>query len=132
MNPFQTSENDPHLRDELNQWTRILSRGDTRHGMLLVIIQKLCTAIHELEPAHACAALHEERLSHFKSRLASRTQDVLQLLQENQLDSLGITNDYRDILTEISNASTLQQLVDLVEPVHMLNHKACDAMDQPT
>ena len=46
-----------HMRDEERQWLDIVSDPDPVKGMLLVFIQKLCSAFHELGPALESGAL---------------------------------------------------------------------------
>ncbi len=77
MKEYRTSESDPHLQEEYRQWARILTRGNPAHGMLLVLIQKLCTAVHEIEAACQRGALNEQQLDFFRRRLSIRAQHVL-------------------------------------------------------
>jgi hypothetical protein len=62
---YKTTETSPHGRDEELQWVRLLSSGDPVKGMALVLIQKMCTAFHEFEPAWRAGALNDRNCSRF-------------------------------------------------------------------
>lgn len=130
MNDYRTSETDPHIREEYGQWGRILARGDARHGMLLVIVQKLCTTIHELEAAGEHGALGREHIVFFRSRLEKRVDDVLAVIRDNELGSLGLEDDFRHMRKRIAEARTEQDLLALCEPIHQLGHKTADALER--
>ena len=44
---YKTTVADEHWRSEEFQWARILSSGNAAKGMVLLYIQKACTAFHE-------------------------------------------------------------------------------------
>ena len=44
---YKTTVPDEHWRSEEFQWARILSSGNAAKGMVLLYIQKACTAFHE-------------------------------------------------------------------------------------
>ena len=58
---YRTTVADEHWRSEEFQWVRILSSGSAAKGMVLLYIQKACTAFHEFEPALRQGALKEEQ-----------------------------------------------------------------------
>ncbi len=126
---YRTSEKDPHMHEEYHQWARILDVGNPVHGMLLILVQKLCTTFHEIEPAFAQGALSETGFAHFQGRLVRRVQDVLESIEDNALDPLGVTEPFREMLERIKASTQLRDLVALAEPVHQLTHVVCDALE---
>ena len=75
--PYRTTVEDEHWRNEEFQWARILSEGHAARGMVLLYLQKACTAFHEFEPAFQAGALDAGRLDFFRRRLASRLQQLV-------------------------------------------------------
>ena len=59
---YRTTIEDKHWREEEFQWARILAQGDSARGMVLLYLQKACTAFHEFEPAFQAGALDNSRL----------------------------------------------------------------------
>ena len=47
---YRTTVEDEHWRNEEFQWARILAQGHPARGMVLLYLQKACTAFHEFEP----------------------------------------------------------------------------------
>ena len=68
-----TIEND-HWRDEEFQWSRLLSAGNPAKSMVLLYLQKACTAFHEFEPAWEQGALKAEQVDFFR-RLIDRISE---------------------------------------------------------
>ncbi|MHC4440528.1 MAG: hypothetical protein ACYS3S_24535, partial [Planctomycetota bacterium] len=54
---YKTTITDEHWREEEFQWARILSQGNPAKGMVLLYIQKACTAFHEFEPVWKAGAV---------------------------------------------------------------------------
>ncbi len=129
MEEYRTSESCPRLQEEYRQWARILTRGNPAHGMLLVLIQKLCTAVHEIEAACRREALNEQQLDFFRRRLSIRVGHVLDTIEDNDLHGLGVMDDFRKLLDQIAKTQTLDELADLAESVHRISHAACDALE---
>jgi len=121
---------DPHGLEEELQWVRLLSTGDPARGMVLVTIQKLCTAFHEFAPAWTAGALDADGLEYFRSRLLARTQRVLDTLCANGLDEIDGYADLAGLLRTIESADTLDALAKLAEDVHQVNHTLCDALER--
>ena len=90
MIEYKTREQNAHLQEEYLQWARILSNGDPAHGMLVVFVQKLCTAFHELAAAWQSGILNEEALHFCRQRLSARTRTVLTTLVENDLGTIDL------------------------------------------
>lgn len=130
MMKYKTSEQNEHLREEYLQWARILSEGNPVHGMVLISIQKLCTAFHEIEPAWRDGAVREESLSHFRERLVERTKTVLAVMADNNLGTIDVAGDFRDLMESIESAKTMNELTDLSEKAHVLNHAVCDWLEK--
>jgi hypothetical protein len=126
---YRVTANDPHGQEEERQWARILSTGNTAAGMALVFVQKLCTAFHEFEPAWRAGALHEGSLNYFRHRLAARAGRVLDVLEENELGSVGGAVDLARLLRAIESATTMDGLADLAEEIHAVNHMLCDSLE---
>lgn len=132
MADYVTTVTDPHERDEEQQWARMLAAGDAAAGMLLVFVQKLCTAVHEFDPAYRAGGLKEEKLDFFRGRLATRTEKVLDVMNANGMRDMPGAADLREMLERIRDAELLGDLADLAEPVHQVNHTICDALSERT
>lgn len=74
---YRTTVRDEHWRKEEFQWARILSSGNPAKGMVLLYIQKACTAFHEFEPAWKEGALKQGQVDFFRERLVKRVRHVL-------------------------------------------------------
>jgi len=127
---YRTSEEDAHTRDEYLQWSRILSRGNPVHGMLLVFMQKLCTAFHELGPAWEEGVLDDRAFDSCRPRLAARAQTLLDTFTVNGLGTVDVAIETERMLETIGDARTMKELAGLAEPVHQLGHHVCDWLER--
>jgi hypothetical protein len=123
-----TIEND-HWRDEEFQWSRLLSAGNPARGMVLLYLQKACTAFHEFEPAFKQGALKSEQLDFFRRRLATRIGHVLTTMRNNGLDTIKGAAELTKILRSVESAKTLDELAELTEEVHAVNHTISDSLE---
>lgn len=123
-----TIEND-HWREEEFQWSRILSAGDPAKSMVLLYIQKACTAFHEFEPAFKQGALRPEQIDFFRCRLATRIGHVLTTMRNNGLDTIKGAAELAQILGSVESAETLDKLAELTEEVHAVNHTISDSLE---
>ena len=126
---YRTTVEDDHWRDEEFQWARILATGDARRGMVLLYLQKVCTAFHEFEPAWAAGALQADRLGFFRQRLAARLQQLLTTMRNNDLDRLDGAARLAEILTRVESAATMRDLAELAEVLHRAGHALLDALE---
>jgi len=127
--PYRTTVQDPHWRNEEFQWVRILASGNAARGMVLLYIQKACTAFHEFEPACRAGAVNADSLDFFRRRLAQRVRQVLVTMENNQLDAIKGVRELREILSRVESAETLEDLAALSETVHSVNHTLLDALE---
>ncbi len=130
MIDYKATASEGHGRDEEMQWARIFAAGKPAQSMAIVLIQKLCTAFHEFEPAWRAGALNDEHLAFFRTRLASRVRRVLQMLRANGLDKLTGVAELEGILYAVESAKTMSRLADLAEKVHAVNHTLTDAIEK--
>ena len=130
MVEYRTSEQNAHGRQEYLQWARILSQANPVHGMLLVFVQKLCTAFHEFAPAWQNGLLSEQALPYFRQRLSARTRTVLDALVDNDLGTAGVAGDFRQLLESTESARSMKELADLADQVHVLGHSLCDWLEE--
>jgi hypothetical protein len=126
---YRTTVEDEHWRNEEFQWARILARGDAARGMVLLYLQKACTAFHEFEPAFQAGALDHNKLDFFRQRLASRLGRLLTTMTNNHLDALDGTSQLRDILRTVESARSMEELAKLAERLHTTSHKLLDALE---
>jgi hypothetical protein len=126
---YKTTITDEHWRDEEFQWARILSEGHAAKGMVLLYIQKACTAFHEFEPAWKAGAVKPEQLDFFRRRLATRIRHVLVTMQNNGLDKINGAAEWAGILQAIESAKTANELAGLTEKVHAVNHVLLDSLE---
>ncbi len=126
---YKTTIADEHWRNEEFQWARILSEGNPAKGMVLLYIQKACTAFHEFEPACKAGAVKPEQVDFFRRRLATRIKHVLVTMQNNGLDKIKGAAEWGGLLRSIESAKTLEELAGLTENVHAINHVLLDSLE---
>ena len=129
MIAYRTTEQDAHLREEYLQWARILSQGNALHGMLVVFVQKMCTAFHELAAAWQNGVVDEEALFFSRQRLSARTSTVLSTLVDNEVGTIGIAEDFRKLVESTRFARSMSRLAGLAEKAHALNHSVSDWLE---
>lgn len=127
---YKTTVEDEHWRNEELQWARILARGHAARGMVLLYLQKACTAFHEFEPACTAGALREEQLDFFRRRLASRLRHLLTTMSNNGLDTLEGSADLAEILRAVETARSMQVLSECTERLHEVGHTLLDALER--
>lgn len=126
---YKTTIADEHWREEEFQWARILSEGNPAKGMVLLYIQKACTAFHEFEPAWKQGAVKPGQVVFFRQRLANRVRQVLVTMENNALDKISGAAELVEILRSIESAKSGQELADLTEKVHAINHLLLDSLE---
>ncbi len=126
---YKTTIADEHWRNEEFQWARILSEGNPAKGMVLLYIQKACTAFHEFEPACKAGAVKPEQVDFFRRRLATRIKHVLVTMQNNGLDKIKGAAEWSGLLQSIESAKTLEELAGLTENVHAVNHILLNSLE---
>ena len=127
---YKTTIADEHWRNEELQWARILSSGSPARGMVLLYIQKACTVFHELEPAWKEGVLKQGRVDFFRRRLANRVRHVLVTMENNGLDKINGAAELAEILHAIESAKTADELAELTEKVHAVNHLLLDSLEK--
>ena len=127
---YKTTVADEHWRNEELQWARILSSGKPARGMVLLYIQKACTAFHEFEPAWKEGALKQGQVDFFRRRLAKRIRHVLVTMENNDLNRINGAAELADILRSIESAKTVDELAELTEKVHTVNHLLLDSLEE--
>ncbi|MHC4325616.1 MAG: hypothetical protein ACYSUX_15220 [Planctomycetota bacterium] len=126
---YKTTIADKHWRDEEFQWARILSQGSPAKGMVLLYIQKACTAFHEFEPAWKKGAIKPGHVEFFRRRLAARVRHVLVTMQNNELDKINGAVELSGILESIESVETAEGLAELTEKLHAVNHTLLDSLE---
>lgn len=126
---YKTTITDEHWRDEEFQWARILSQGNPAKGMVLLYVQKACTAFHEFEPAFKAGAIKPGQVEFFRRRLAARVKHVLVTMQNNALDKINGAAELSGILKSIESAETEDELAELTEKLHAVNHTLLNSLE---
>jgi len=126
---YKTTIANEHWREEEFQWARILSEGNPAKGMVLLYIQKACTAFHEFEPAFKASAVKPSQVKFFRRRLAARVRHVLVTMQNNALDKINGAIELSGILESIESAETADELAELTEKLHAVNHTLLDSLE---
>ncbi len=126
---YKTTVEVEHWRNEEFQWARILAKGHPARGMVLLYLQKACTAFHEFEPAFRAGAVQEGRLDFFRRRLANRLQQLLATMRNNSLDTLTGAVELDEILHAVESAKSMQALSELTERLHAVGHTLLDALE---
>ena len=127
---YRTTVEDEHWRNEEFQWARILAAGHAARGMVLLYLQKACTAFHEFEPAFQAGALDRGRLDFFRGRLANRLRHLLVTIENNSLDTLAGVDEVNQILGAVESAESVEDLAELAERLHAAGHVLLDALEQ--
>jgi len=127
---YKTTVEDEHWRNEEFQWARILAQGHAARGMVLLYLQKACTAFHEFEPAFKAGALNPGQLDFFRSRLANRLRQLVTTMANNGLDSLDGAPELAVILRAVESARSMEDLSELTERLHAVGHTLLDALDR--
>jgi len=126
---YKTTVSDEHWREEEFQWARILTEGNPAKGMVLLYIQKACTAFHEFEPAFKAGAIKPGQVEFFRRRLAARVKHVLVTMQNNALDKINGAAELSGILKSIESAETEDELAELTEKLHAVNHTLLNSLE---
>jgi hypothetical protein len=126
---YRTTIEDEHWRDEELQWARILAEGHAARGMVLLYLQKACTAFHEFEPAYKAGVLDGRHLDFLRQRLANRLQHLLTTMANNGLDTLNGAAELREILRQVESAGSVEALAALTEELHAAGHVLLDALE---
>ena len=126
---YRTTVEDEHWRNEEFQWARIFSTGDPAKGIVLLYIQKACTAFHEFEPSFKQGALDEGQVEFFRKRLAKRIKQILITMENNNLDKIVGTAELFGVLHSVESAKTLEELAELTETMHSVNHILSDSLE---
>jgi hypothetical protein len=127
---YRTTVPDEHWRNEELQWARILAEGHAAKGMVLVYLQKVCTAFHEFEPAFEAGVLDSRGLDFFRKRLANRLGHLLTTMSNNGLDALAGTAEVTTILRAVESAQSLADLAEQAERLHAAGHTLLDALER--
>lgn len=127
---YKTTVEDEHWRSEEFQWARILAQGHPARGMVLLYLQKACTAFHEFEPAFKAGALRESRLDFFRRRLANRLKQLLTTMSNNGLDTLTGAAELVEILRAVESTEHLKDLSELTERLHAAGHVLLDSLER--
>ncbi|HSV98870.1 MAG TPA: hypothetical protein VLI39_01765 [Sedimentisphaerales bacterium] len=127
---YRTTVQDEHWRNEEFQWARILAEGYAAKGMVLLYLQKACTAFHEFEPAFQAGALDPAGLDFFRKRLATRLGHLLTTMKNNGLDGLAGAADVGEIQRATESAQSLEDLAELTERLHAAGHVLLDALER--
>jgi len=126
---YKTTIENEHWRNEEFQWARILASGNPAKGMVLLYVQKACTAFHEFEPAWNQGALKPDQVDFFCHRLATRIRHVITTMENNALDKIKGAAELRDILHAVESAETQDELAGLTEKLHTINHVLLDSLE---
>ena len=126
---YKTTVEDEHWRDEEFQWARILSQGNPAKGMVLLYIQKACTAFHEFEPAVKAGAVKPEQVEFFRRRLAERVRRIVVTMRNNARDKINGAVELVEILESIESAETVNELAGITERLHVVSHKLFDSLE---
>jgi hypothetical protein len=126
---YKTTIANEHWREEEFQWARVLSEGNPAKGMVLLYIQKACTAFHEFEPAWKAGAIKPGQAEFFRRRLAARVRHVLVTMQNNALDKINGAVELSGMLESIESVETADELAELTEKLHAVNHTLLNSLE---
>jgi hypothetical protein len=127
---YHPQESSAHGKAEEEQWVRLLSSGDPVKGMLLVTLQKMCTAFHEFEPAYQAGALKDGQLPFFRERLSKRVERVLNMIKRNSIETLAGVHELEDLKLTLDAEKTMAAIAELTEKAHAISHTICDSLER--
>jgi len=127
---YKTTVKDEHWRNEELQWSRIFSCGNPAKSIVLLYIQKACTAFHEFEPAWKSGALDKGQVEFFRQRLAKRVRHILITMENNGLDTINGAAELAEVLRSIESAKSMDELAELTEKMHTVNHLLSDSLEE--
>ncbi len=127
---YKTTVKDEHWRNEEFQWARIFSSGNPAKSIVLLYIQKACTAFHEFEPSFKQGALNEEQVDFFRRRLAKRLRQIIVTMENNNLDKIDGAAELAEVLRSIESAKNLDELSEITEKMHSANHLLSDSLEE--
>ena len=127
---YKTTVENEHWRNEEFQWARIFSSGDPAKGIVMLYIQKACTAFHEFEPSWKEGALDEGQVGFFRKRLAKRVRQILVTMENNNLYKINGAAELVEVLHSIELAKNLDELAELTEKMHSANHLLSDSLEE--
>ena len=125
---YISSETNRHEFDEEHEWVKILAQRSKIHGMLLIFVQKLCTAFHEYGPAAEAGAVYSEKWPFIRERLIKRTEKVIEVADDNSLGGLKGIAELKEIIQQLKKNAVMPDLMELAEEVHQINHHICDEL----
>jgi hypothetical protein len=127
---YKTTVEDEHWRNEEFQWARIFSSGDPAKSIVLLYIQKACTAFHEFEPSFKQGALNEGQVDFFRKRLAKRVRQIMVTMENNNLANIDGAAELTEVLSSIESAKNLDELAEITEKMHSTNHLLSDSLEE--
>lgn len=125
---YFSSETNQHEFDEEHDWVKILSKGPATYGMLLIFVQKLCTAFHEYGPAAEAGAIAPEKWPFIRERLIKRTAKVIEAAEDNRLEHLKGIAELKELIEQLKDTAVMPDLMELAEEVHQINHHICEEL----
>ena len=129
MSGYITDNPSPHGFQEELQWARIMGSQHASAGMIIVYTQKLCTLVHEFQPAQQAGLLSADALPHFQERIVRRIDKLLRALELNGLGALDGVAGLRALGAEVRACASLAELARVSERAHDLNHRLTDALE---
>lgn len=126
---YRSPARDDHLRNEEAQWARVLASGDPIRGMALVTIQKMCTAVHEFQPAAEAGALDPAALDYVRGRMLARIDYALAVMHENGLGFLDGVAQLSRVRNKTDAAADMDSLAGLADELHDVAHTLCDSLE---
>jgi len=127
---YKTKVENQHWRNEEFQWARIFSSGDPAKSIVLLYIQKACTAFHEFEPSFKQGALNEGQVDFFRKRLAKRVRQIIITMENNNLANIDGAAELTEVLSSIESAKNLDELAEITEKMHSTNHLLSDSLEE--
>jgi hypothetical protein len=125
---YVSSATDQHEYDEEYDWVKILTSAPETAGMLLVVVQKLCTAFHEYGPLARAGIVDSSSWEFIRERLSNRISKVIQVAEDNNFGSLTGIEELRSLLDNVKNIAEMPDLFELAEETHQINHHICDEL----
>lgn len=125
---YISSATDQHEFIEEHDWVEIISSGPETYCMLLIFVQKLCTAFHEYGPAYQAGIINPQDWTFVCDRLANRISKVIKVAYDNNLGELKGIDELRVVLQNLLANPEMPDLMELAEEVHQITHHIYDEL----
>ncbi len=127
---YQSEDQNSHVREEENLWSKILATGHQSAGMILIYDQKLCAVAHEIEEILEKITDYKY-ISYYAKSLKNRINKVIELL-DNSGHNFRSKNNFQEIIIALEKLKEDQASYEILrkipEQIHLISHRLVDEL----